>query len=125
MFALCTSSEGCLSVYQFSFNSLLYFQRYVPDKLFIAKTKKGSNSVNTGNRVVVLAFCNSSHGPLSVYQVSLNYLQYFERYAPDKSMTDGRTKRRLYALPSGSIKMFGFRLSTHSVLRVDQSVCDS
>ena len=75
--ALCTSSDGHLSMYRISFNSLLYFQRYAPDKLFIAKNKKGSNSVNTGERVVVLAFCNSLHGPLSVYQVSFIYLQYF------------------------------------------------
>ena len=65
-----TSSDGCVSMYQVSFNSLLYFQRYALDKLFIAKIKKGSNSVNIGERVIVLAFCNSSHGPLSVYQVS-------------------------------------------------------
>ena len=78
-------------MYQVSFNSLLYFQRYAPDKLFIAKIKNGSNSVNTGDRVMVLAFCNSPYSPLSVYQVSLNYLQYFKRYAPGKSVTDGRT----------------------------------
>ena len=75
--ALCTFSDGRLSMYQVSFNSLLYFQRYVPDKLFIAKIKKGINSVNTGDRAMVHAFCNSPHGPLSVYQVSLNHLQYF------------------------------------------------
>ena len=34
---LCTSSDGHLSMYQVSFNSLLYFQRYAPHKLFIAK----------------------------------------------------------------------------------------
>ena len=45
------------------------------DKLFIAKMKKESNFVNTVDRVMVLAFCYSPHGPLSVYQVSLNYLQ--------------------------------------------------
>ena len=39
--------------------------------------KRGSNSVNTADRVTVLAFCNSPHGPLSVYQVSLNYIQHF------------------------------------------------
>ena len=72
--ALCTSSDDHLSMYQVSFNSLLYLQRYAPDKLFTAKIKKGSNSVNTGDRVMVLAFCNFSHGPLSVYQVSSNYL---------------------------------------------------
>ena len=67
--AFCTSSYGHLSMYQVSFNSLLYFQRYAPDKLFIAKIKKGSYSLNTGDMVMVLAFCNSLHGPLSVYQV--------------------------------------------------------
>ena len=72
--ALCTSSDGHLSMYQVSFKSLLYFQRYALDKLFIAKIKKGSNSVNTGDRVMVLAFCISLHGPLSVYQVSFIYL---------------------------------------------------
>ena len=72
--ALCTSSDVCLSMYQVSFNSLLYFHRYAPDKLFIAKLKKGSNSVNTGDMVMVLAFCDSPYGPLPVYQVSLNYL---------------------------------------------------
>ena len=76
--ASCTSADGPLSMYQVSFNSLLvYFQRYAPDKLFIAKMKKGSNSVYTIDRVMVLASCNSPHGPLSVYQVSSNYLQYF------------------------------------------------
>ena len=57
-------------MYQVSFNSLVYFQRYAPDKLFIAKIKKGSKSVNTGDRVMVLAICNSPRSPLSVYQVS-------------------------------------------------------
>ena len=69
-----------MAVYQrikFHLNSLLYFQRYAPDKLFIAKIKKGSNSINTGDRVMTLAFCNSPHGLLSLYQVSLNYLQHF------------------------------------------------
>ena len=75
--AFCTSSDGQRSMYQVSFNSLLYFQRYAPDKLFIAKIKKGSNSVNTGDKIMVLAFCNSPHGPLSAYQVSLYYLPYF------------------------------------------------
>ena len=55
------------SMYQVSFNSLLYFQRYAPDKLFTAKIKKGSNSLNIGDRVIVLAFFNSPDGPLSVY----------------------------------------------------------
>ena len=73
---LCTSSDGHLSMYQVSFNSLLYFQRYAPDKLFIAKIKKGSNSVNTRDGIVVHAFCKSLPSPLSVYQVLFIYLQY-------------------------------------------------
>ena len=52
---------------------------------------KGSNSVNTGDRVMNLEFCNFPHGPLSVDQVSLNYLKYFKRYALDKSVTDGQS----------------------------------
>ena len=75
--AFCTSSDSPLSMYQVSFNSPLYFQIYAPHKLFIAKMKKGSNSVNTGARVIVFTIFNSPHGSLSVYQVSLNYLKYF------------------------------------------------
>ena len=74
--ALCTFSDGRLSMYQVSFNSLLYFQRYAPDKPFIVKIKKLSNSVNSADRVMLLAFCNLLYSPLSLYQVSFFYLQY-------------------------------------------------
>ena len=58
--ALCFSSDDRLSLCQVSINSLLYFQRYLPDKLFNAKIKKkGSNFINTVDRVMVLLFCNS------------------------------------------------------------------
>ena len=80
--ARCTSSDGHLSMYQVSFNSLLFLQRYASDKLFIAKIKKDSNSIYTGDRVMVLAFCSFLHSPLAVYQVSFIYHQYFYRYAP-------------------------------------------
>ena len=56
--------------------------------------KKESNPVNTGEKATVLAFCNSPHGPLLVYQISLNYLPYFKRYVPDKSVTNGQTDGR-------------------------------
>ena len=56
-------------MYQVSFNSLSYFQRYAADKLFIAKIKKESNSVNTVDRVMILAFCTYSDGPLLMYQI--------------------------------------------------------
>ena len=72
-------------MYQVSFNSLLYFQRCAAEKLFIAKVTKGSNSENTVYRVMVLELCNSLHGPLSVYHVSLNSLLYFQRYEVSKS----------------------------------------
>ena len=55
-------------MYQAPFNSPLCFQRNAPDKLFSANIKKGSNSVNTGDIVMVLVFCNFLHGPLSVYR---------------------------------------------------------
>ena len=71
-------------IYQVSFNSMVYFQRYALDMIFTAKIKKRSNSVNTVDRVMILAFCPSSNGPLSMYQTSLNSLVYFQRYAPDK-----------------------------------------
>ena len=71
-------------MYQVSFDSLLYFQRYTSDRFNIAIIRKGNNTINTDDRVMVLAFCTSSHSPLSLYQVSFIYLQYFWRYAPDK-----------------------------------------
>ena len=53
--AFCTSSDDLLAMYHVSFNSFQCFQRYAPDKLFIAKIKKGSNTINTGDRVMILA----------------------------------------------------------------------
>ena len=81
---LCIAADSLLSMYQVSFTSLVYFQRYTPDKFFIAKNKKGSNSVNIVDRVMILAICVFSDGPLSMCQVSFNSLTYYERYAPDK-----------------------------------------
>ena len=78
--AFCNSPYGPLSVYQVLFNSLVHFQRYAPEKLFIAKIEKGSNSVNTADRVMILAFCISSDGPPSMYEVSFNSLEFFQRY---------------------------------------------
>ena len=49
--ALCTISDGHLSLYQLSFASLLYFQRYAQDKFNIAKIRKGNNSLNIEDRV--------------------------------------------------------------------------
>ena len=70
---LYTSSDDFLSMYQVLFNSLLYFQRYAPDKLNIGQIRKGSDSINTGDGVMVLALCTFSYGPLSVFQISFNF----------------------------------------------------
>ena len=49
-------------------------------------------SVNTGDRVIVLAFCNFSYCPLSVYQVPFNSLLRFQRYAPDELLLQKNKK---------------------------------
>ena len=64
-------------MYQVSFDYLLYFQRYAPDKFNIAKIRKGNNSINTDDRAMVLAFWISPRSSLSLYQVLFVYLQYF------------------------------------------------
>ena len=74
---LCTSSDGHLSMYQVSLIPFYTFRDMLQTSFLLQKIKKGSNSINTGDRVMDLAFCNFPHGPLSVYQVSLNYLQNF------------------------------------------------
>ena len=62
---------------QVAFDSHKYFQRYASDKLVIANIGLDSNSINTGDRVMVFAFCTSSHYRLSVYQVSFLCPQHF------------------------------------------------
>ena len=49
LLALCTSSDGHLSMYLVSFNSLLYFQRYASTSFLLKKIEKGSNAINTGS----------------------------------------------------------------------------
>ena len=83
--AFCPSSDGHLSMY-LSFNSLVFIHRYAPDKLFIVKNIKVSNSVNTVDRVTILALCIFADDPLTTDQVSFNSLVYFQRYAPDKHL---------------------------------------
>ena len=100
--------------YQVSFNSLLYFQRYALGKLFIEKNKKGSNPVNTGEKIMVLAFCNSPYGPLSLSQTSLNYLNTFRDMLQTSLLLQklGREitlitcDRVMVALPHGPLSMY-------------------
>ena len=79
-------------MYQVSFNSLPYFQRYALDKLFTAKIKKGSNSINNGDSVMVLAFCNSPHISVSSFIKLPSIL--LELCSGQKC--DGRTDRHFY-----------------------------
>ena len=67
----------------------------LPTNFLLQKIKKGSYSVTIDDRVTSLAFYNSPYGLLSVVQVSFNYLQYFERYALDKIVTEGWTDGQL------------------------------
>ena len=64
--ALCTSSDDLLSMYQ------VYLSLSI-----LSEICSGSNSINTGNKFIDFVFCIFSHDPISVYQVSLNDLQYF------------------------------------------------
>ena len=90
--ALCFFADGPLSMYQVSFNPLVIFQRYSPDKLFIEKMKKGSDSIYTVDRVMVFTSCNFADGTLSMYQVSFNSLIYFQIYAPEKLLLQKLTR---------------------------------
>ena len=96
--ALCASLMVLYhSMYQVSFISIVYFQRYAPDKLFIAKMKQGSNNVNTVDMVMVFALCHS----ISVSSF-IKLSSILLKIAPDESVTDGRTKQQLFALPQGA-----------------------
>ena len=71
-------------MYQVSSDYPLYFQRYAATKFNIAKIRNENNSVNTDNRVMYITFFSSPQSPLSLFQVTFIYLQYFQRYASDK-----------------------------------------
>ena len=62
-------------MYQVSCNFFLYVLRDAPDKLSVPTIKKGSIYVNTGDRVMVLAFCNFLYSPLSLYNTFRDMLR--------------------------------------------------
>ena len=66
-----------------------YTFRVLLRQAFFAKPKKGSNSVNTGDRVQVL---HSAISLMALYQCIR--FQYFERYAPDNIIVTKIRKRR-------------------------------
>ena len=71
-------------MYQVSYKSLVYFQRYAPDKLSIANIKNGSNSINTVGRITILALCTFTDDLVSMSQILFHSRVYFQRYTPDK-----------------------------------------
>ena len=62
-------SDGPLSIYQVSFDTLIYFQKYAADKLFIAKNKKESNSLILLTGLWFLHYALLADDRLSIYQV--------------------------------------------------------
>ena len=52
--ALCTSSDGSLSMYKFHIIPFYTFRDMLRTSFLLQKIKKGSNSINTGDRVMVL-----------------------------------------------------------------------
>ena len=64
------------------------------------KIRKGSISVNIGDRFIVLKLCNSPHDPLSVYQVSFSSIIDFQRYALDK-LCSAKIKKRSGSVNTG------------------------
>ena len=69
------SALSLMVVYQcikFPLISFYTFRDKLQTSFFIAKIK-GSNSLNTGDRVMVFAFGDSLHSPLSLNQVSFNF----------------------------------------------------
>ena len=76
-FALCTFADDPLSMCQVHLIPLYTFRDMLKTNFLLQKCKKENNSVSTVDRVMILALYDSRHGPLSVYEVSLNYLQYF------------------------------------------------
>ena len=99
--ALCTFSDGRLLMYRFSLNSLPYNQIYAPEKFFTAKINKEVTPVNTGDRVMVLAFCNP---PLSLHfhwWLSINVSSFIKlpsillEICSRQNVVDGRTVRRM------------------------------
>ena len=80
--ALCASSHR-LSVLQVSFIYLQYYRNMLHTKLLLQKLGR-EITVMTCDSVMVLSPCTSSDDILLIYQVVLNYLLYFHRYAVDK-----------------------------------------
>ena len=64
---------------------------YTTDKLLLQKLRR-EVTVKTGDRVMVLAVCNSPNGPLSLYQVSFNYFNTSKDIVRTKC--DGRMDRQ-------------------------------
>ena len=91
---LCTSSGHALYFYQVLWNYLERYQSYRADTISILKIPKGNNSAKNVGGVTVVNLCTSSDHGLYLYQVSWNYLEWYQSYGPDTNvqpLTEGQT----------------------------------
>ena len=75
--AFCNFPYVPLSMYQVSFNYLQYFRDMLWTSLLLKQIRKEINSLNTGDRLIVLAFLDFPYNPLSVFRVSFHSLLNF------------------------------------------------
>ena len=74
----CTSSYCHLSINQVSFQSLLYFPRYGPDRHQLCKIwLMGDNYVAIQGMIMVLVYATSTHCHISINQVSFKCQEFF------------------------------------------------
>ena len=89
---------------RFHFIPFYTFRDMLWTRLLLKKMKRARNSVHTGDRVTVLSFCYSPISVSSFIKLPLIILEI--RYGQKcEGRTVKQTKRQLYALPSGSIKI--------------------
>ena len=76
--------------------------------------------VNTGDRIMILAFFNFPYSSPSVYKVSLNYLQYFQRCAPDKLIFAKIKKENNSVIICDKVMVLAFCTFYDNLLSMDQ-----
>ena len=81
------------------------FRDMLQTSLSLQKLGREKTFITTGDRVIVLACCTFSDGPLSMYQISFNSLAHFHRYGPDKFFIASITKS---SAERGNIRPWGF-----------------
>ena len=80
---LSTSFNHALYFYQVLWHYLKRYQSYTVDTISILKISKGNNSAKNVGGVTVDNLCTSSGHALYFYQVSWNYLEWYQSYRAD------------------------------------------